>query len=345
MGWIHRPRLNKLLALFLVLGAALAAGCGRNDALPQSLMDPRGQVARMQIDLLNLSLYFAAGIGAIVTIVLIFVVLKFRARPEVKEVPKQIHGSTALEITWTLIPIVILIILGVPTVRTAFGTATPASGLDMKIVATGNQWWFGFQYPDQGNFVVGNEMVVPVNTKIEVELRSRDVIHSFWIPKLAGKMDMVPNRVNSMWIEAGETGMYYGQCAEFCGTQHAQMRFRVKVVSKEEFDGWAKRRQAGAVEPTDPVALKGKEVAMKTCAACHAIDGTTAKGVVGPNLSNVGERSTLAAGIIENTEENLKQWIRNPQAIKPGVKMASHPPAVVSDADLNALVKYLQGLK
>ncbi len=297
----------------------------------------------MQLDLLQLSMYFAIGIGAAVSLLLIFVVWKFRERPGQKNNPEQIHGSTKLEIAWTLIPIVILTILAVPTVKTAFGTYVAPADVDMTVKATGNQWWFAFEYPGE-KITTANEMVIPVGKKIKLEIESKDVIHSFWIPKLAGKTDMIPNRTNEMWIQADEAGMYYGQCAEYCGTQHAKMRFRVKAVSEAEWQQWVKDRQAGAKAPTDPLAVKGKEILEKqACIGCHTIDGTAAKGTVGPNLSNIGSRPTIAAGIIDNTTENLKAWVKNSQTIKPGNKM----PAFTSlkDEDLDAIVAYLQSLK
>lgn len=299
----------------------------------------------MQNGLLYTSLWFAAAIGAVVSIILILIVLKFRAKPgSEKTVPEQVHGNTKLEIAWTIIPIVILIILAVPTVRTAFSTAVPAGGTAMTVRAIGNQWWFAFEYPDHKNFTVANEMVIPVDTPVKLEIQSVDVIHSFWIPKLAGKTDMIPNRVNTMWVQSDETGTFSGQCAEFCGTQHAKMRFTVKVVSKEEFAAWANKRQVAPAEPTEALAKQGKEIFLKqTCIGCHAIAGTTAQGKVGPNLTNLGERPTLAAGIVENTTENLKAWIKNPQDIKQGVKMPAHPQ--LKDDELNAIVAYLQSLK
>lgn len=331
--------------MLFAVGAALLAGCGRNDALPHSLFDPRGPVSRMQDGLLLTSLWFAAGIGAVVSVLLLFVVLKFRAKPGGEQkVPEQIHGNTKLEIAWTLIPILILVIMAVPSVRTAFGTSEAMTATSMTVKATGNQWWFAFEYPDYGNFAVGNELVIPVDTAVKMELRSNDVIHSFWIPKLAGKTDMIPNRVNTMWIQSDETGVFYGQCAEFCGTQHAKMRFRVKVLGKDEFAAWTKARQSPAGEPTEALAKQGKELLLKQdCIGCHAIAGTAAQGKVGPNLSNVGERSTLAAGIMENTPENMKAWIQDPHQFKTNVKMPAHPQ--LKDDELNAIVAYLQGLK
>lgn len=334
------------LSLLLTTGALLT-GCGKD--LPQTPFDPAGPVARTQLSVLNLTLWFAIGIGTVVSAILIYIVLRFRSRLDDKSVPTQIHGSFKLEVLWTLIPIIILSVVAVPTVKAAFSTYQPsaAEGETMLVKVIGNQWWFAFEYPDQ-KVVTANELYIPVNKAIRLELTSNDVIHSFWIPKLAGKTDVIPNRVNKMWIKAEETGLFYGQCVEFCGTAHALMRFRVQVVSQEEFDAWIKTRQAGVQEPTDPVALAGKALfegknpAKAACFTCHTIDGTKAQGKVGPNLSNIGARSTLGAGVVENNEQTLKEWVRSPRILKPGVKMVDHPN--LTDEELNAIVAYLRGL-
>lgn len=326
-------------ALLVAAGAALS-GCGQ---LPQNVFDPKGTVAEMQLDLLNYTMWFAIIIGAVVAVGLLYVVMKFRDKGTANQpVPKQIHGSTKLEILWTVIPILILVSVAVPTVTTGFASYEPAAKDNaITITATGHQWWFQFDYPEH-NFTTGNEMVIPVGKPIVVMLESNDVIHSFWVPKLAGKVDLVPGRTNKMWLDATEPGIYYGQCAEYCGSAHANMRFRVKAVSQAEYDQWVSDRKAGAVKPTDAQAIKGQAVFEKTCAACHAIDGTKAQGKVGPNLSNIGARSTLAAGMVENTEENLRLWVRNPKNFKPTDKMPNHES--MPDADFDALIKYLRSL-
>jgi len=332
------------------LGLLAAAGIlltGCQEQLPLSLLDPQGPVARMQSGLLQLSLYVAIGIGLFVSIALLYVVFRFRARGDLSHVPKQIQGNTALEIIWTLIPVIILAFVAVPTVRAAFATDKPPAEAKEVIRAIGHQWWFAFEYPNAG-FTTASEMVIPVGEPILVELTSNDVIHSFWVPKLAGKMDAMPGRVNRMWLLAEEEGIYYGQCAEFCGTNHAEMRFRVLAVSREEYDAWIRERQAGAKEPTDPVALAGKalfegEGNRTACFTCHTIDGSTkATGTVGPNLSNIGARATIASAL-ENNAENLRAWILDPQSIKPEVNMTGHPN--LTEEELEALITYLQSLK
>jgi cytochrome c oxidase subunit 2 len=310
-------------------------------------------------------------------------VLRFRAKPGQTEVPKQIHGSTKLEILWTAIPIAILISVAIPTVKTAFATMGRAENPDMTIRVVGHQWWWEFQYPDQ-KVTTANELIIPVGKKVDIELISDDVIHSFWVPKLAGKTDVIPNRLNHMWFQANETGLYYGQCAEFCGDSHAKMRFRVKVVSNEEYTAWVDTRlaqQKGLPESQDAdiaagralfegkttigvSRVTGKPIPKVNCASCHSIDGTTAQGKTAPNLSNIGARHTVGAGILENyignapsdlagagpavdtnlQAENLKKWIRNPAEFKPGSIMPAHGEEKLTDKELGQVVKFLQSL-
>jgi cytochrome c oxidase subunit 2 len=322
-------------------------GCGYKSN--QSPLDPIGPVAKMQSGLLYLSMYFAAGIGTTVAVLLLYMVFKYRAKGNEATNPPQIQGNHKLEVIWTLIPIIILAIVAVPTVRVSFATYKSSDPNALKVRVIGNQWWFAFEYPDLG-IATGNELFVPVGKDVQLELTSRDVIHSFWVPKLAGKVDVIPGRVNVMWFNAPEAGYYYGQCAEFCGTSHANMRFRVHALPQAEFDAWVAKMKEGVKEPTDPVAKRGydlfmgKEKTKANCITCHAINGTPAKGNIGPNLTNLGERTTLAAGLVPNTEENLKKWIKDPKSVKQGVTiMPAHPN--LSDEDMKALVTFLESLK
>lgn len=365
------PALRRSALGLLASLSVLLTGCA---TLPQNPLDPKGPVAEAQTGLLMLSLWIAIGIGTVVTLLLVIVVLRFRAKPGQTEVPKQIHGSTKLEILWTAIPIAILIAVAIPTVQVAFATFGRVENPDMTVKVVGHQWWFEFQYPDK-SITTANELIIPVGKKIEFELISDDVIHSFWVPQLAGKIDVIPNRINHMWFQADEEGLYYGQCAEFCGDSHAKMRFRVRVVSEQEYLAWTDTRlaqQKGLPESTDPdikagrelfegkvttgvSKVTGKPIPKVNCASCHAIDGTSAQGKTAPNLSNLGDRSTVAAGVLENydadrnfdaalQEKHLKDWIRNPVAIKPGTVMPSHPESKLTDTELDQIVKYLQSL-
>lgn len=327
----------------LAAAGGLLTGCS---TLPQTPLDPKGPVAQTQTGLLLYTLYVAIGIGIFVILSLLFVIFRFRARPGQTAVPRQIHGNHILEIIWTAIPILILISVAFPTVEAAFSTATPPDGA-MTIKAYGNQWWFGFEYPQEG-FVTAGELRIPVGKPVRLAIESRDVIHSFWIPKLAGKMDMIPGRVNEMWLLAEEAGEYFGQCAEFCGTSHALMRFRVFAMPEEEYEDWVAGRKAMTAGPgeLDAVAAWGRELfeSRGNCYTCHAIDGTPAQGTIGPNLTDVGQRTTIASGIMENSTENLKAWISDPRSFKPGTSMPVNK-NLLTDDEIDAIVQYLQSLK
>lgn len=347
MGW--RQLLARIPAYIPLLGTALAiSGCAKT---PQSLFDPHGPVAKMEVDLLNLSLYIAIFIGVAVTAILLYILFRFRTTgAPVGEPPEQIHGSAKMELGWTLIPIVILAVTAIPSIRVAnvvYNRDIPGA---MHVKATGIQWFFQFEYVEP-KFTVANELVIPVGKPVVLQLHSNDVIHSFWVPKLGGKTDMIPGRNNVTWLQADTPGLYYGQCAEYCLTAHSLMRFRVRAVPQQEFDAWVARRQAGAAPtpPTDALAARGRalfegvEKGRVTCFACHAVEGTTAKAQVGPNLTNIAERSTIGAGLVPNTTENLKKWIRDPHVFKPGARMPQH--AHLKEEELDAIVAYLQTLK
>jgi cytochrome c oxidase subunit 2 len=334
------------LPLLLVVGTALS-GCATS--LKMSPMDPKGPVAAEQYQLLSMTMWYALAIGIVVTLLLVGIVWFYRDRGDTKTNPEQIHGSTKLEIAWTLIPILILVSVAVPTVKTAFSTYQPKEADAMTVKVIGHQWWFEFQYAD-GTVITANEMHIPVGKPVKLDLTSDDVIHSFWVPKLAGKTDMIPNRINHMWLQASEVGDYFGQCAEFCATSHANMKFHVIAQSQADYDKWFADLKAGAKTPTDAAALAGKALfegakdkTKANCITCHAISGTPANGKVGPNLTNVGGRQTIAAGLLANTEENLRKWIRSPQSVKPGAKMVAHPN--MTDEELGQVIAYLKSLK
>jgi cytochrome c oxidase subunit 2 len=226
-------------------------------------------------------------------------------------------------------------------VRTMRETAEPPTeGMPIKVIA--HQWWWEFQYPELG-IVTANELHIPMGQPVVVELNSDNVIHSFWIPQLAGKTDVVPGQTNSMWFQADRVGVYRGQCAELCGTQHANMNFVVVAQPTEDFNQWAEWQKTPAVQTTSQTAA-GEQVFMTTgaCLGCHTVNGTDAKGVNGPNLTHIGSRQTLAGGALPNTPENLAHWLTNPQAVKPGNKMLI---SRLSQDDIAALVQYLSSLK
>jgi len=212
----------------------------------------------------------------------------------------------------------------------------------------GHQWWWEFQYTDLG-ISTANELHLVVNQTASFQLNSADVIHSFWFPLMGGKMDVFPARDNHMWFTPQKTGDFHGQCVEFCGTQHANMRMRLVVESQSDFQAWAQRQRTDAIQPTSAQARQGSEIFQKSvCIACHTIRGTAAKGTIGPDLTHVGSRKTIAAGVLDNTPDKMTQWIRDPQSIKEGSKMtygSDTAKVPLSDADLASVVAYLQELK
>lgn len=328
-----------LFAVLVGLATPGAAGCGR---FPQSTLDPAGPVARSQLQLLNLSLWIMVGVFAVVAVALVYVVVRYRERPDDLRPPAPVEGNHRLEVAWTVAPLLVLAVLAVPTVRDTFALAGPPPGGDvLEVRAVGHQWWWEFSYPDLG-IVTANELHIPTGRKIRLTLTSQDVIHSFWVPRLAGKTDVIPGRQNTMWLQADAAGTYPGQCAEFCGTSHANMRFLVVAQTPEDFDAWVKRRQSPVTEARGDLARRGEAIFGRTCMACHTVDGTKFQGKAGPNLTGIGSRQTLAAGLLANTDENLARWLEDPPAVKPGSRM---PDYNLKKDEIDALVAYLRGLK
>jgi len=272
--------------------------------------------------------------------------VKFRASAaNADREPAQVYGSNQIELAWTIIPVLIVVVLFLATARVIHGiqdAPKPATALD--VTAIGHQFWWEFRYPKLG-IVTANELHIPVSnparpTPTFLKLISADTDHSFWIPQLAGKTDLIPNRVNEMWIDPQRVGVFLGQCAQYCGTQHGKMLLRVSVDSPRDFDNWVRAQQQPAI--LDAAVTAGRRVFETTaCMNCHAIGGTVASGRFGPDLTHLMSRRTLASGAAPNTSENLRLWIENPEAVKPGSLM---PPMKLSDADLDALVRYLQTL-
>lgn len=284
----------------------------------------------------------AAAVFVVVEALLLYSVWRYRERPgDDGALPTQTHGNTAIEIAWTIAPALVLAIVFVSTVRTMGVVASaPEGDLYVKVIA--HQWWWEIQYPELG-IVTASDLHVPVGQPVQVELTSADVIHSFWVPELAGKTDNIPGRTTHTWFSVDRAGGYLGLCAEFCGAQHANMRFRVIAESPEEFEAWVKNQQAPAARPTTALAQQGKQAFLSNaCVGCHTIAGTTAQGKVGPDLTHVGSRRTIAAGVLPSTPENLARWVRNPQEVKPGTLM---PDLNLSETTIDALVAYLESLK
>ncbi|MBO9360669.1 MAG: cytochrome c oxidase subunit II [Thermoflexus sp.] len=327
--------LCRAAAIGVMLG--LLTGCASQSP---SILQPVSPKGRAEADLFGFILAITVFTFIVVEALLLYAIVRFRTR-DPKAIPRQIHGNRALEFLWTAVTAIGMALIFILTWRTMTAISTPpADALPVKVI--GYQWWWEFQYPTLG-IVTANELVIPVGQPIRLILTSGDVIHSFWVPRLGGKMDAIPGRENQLWLQADVEGTYYGQCTELCGTSHANMRLRVHAVSREAFDRWVEAQRAPAVSPTDPLAQQGYQVFMsKACVGCHVIEGTPAQGRAGPNLTHMGSRTTIAAGLLENTPENMARWLDNPQAIKPGVRM---PRLGLTPEEIEALVAYLASLK
>jgi cytochrome c oxidase subunit II len=417
-------RLSAALATGLTL--MLLSGCKLGEVFslsgPQSTMETGGPVAASQWDLFMVTVYVTTGIFIVVGAILAYAQIKFRARSEADEhaePPAEAgHGNPLVEIGLIGGSVALLVIIAIPTLKGIWYTydvPEAEKGSAIEINATGYQWWFKFEYPGEivklasggeAPLTTGNELVVPAGTAVRVNLRTVDVIHSFWIPKLAGKVDMMPNRGNHLWFKADKPGYFYGQCAEYCGESHAIMKFRVIALSPADYARWVENQKESArsvtaksvadaaltprvqfasfetkpgstfagsptfdadpfaawkkmqeVEPNESAALinTGRKLfAEKTCITCHTVRGHEGIGITGPELTHVGSRSTIAAGVLENTPERLHQWIMRPDYFKPGNKMyhggyidvaTGDTKISLTDADADAIVSYLHSLK
>jgi cytochrome c oxidase subunit II len=233
----------------------------------------------------------------------------------------------------------VVLVATIAGMRAVPNTAPPGA-LVVEIV--GHQWWWEVRYPDEG-ITTANEVHIPVGRPVSVEVTAADVIHSFWVPRLGGKIDMLPDRTNTLILEADEPGEHNSQCAEFCGLGHAAMALSVVAESEEDFTSWMAARQSPAEAPTEESAQRGFGVFVSAdCADCHTVQGTTADSTEGPDLTHFASRRSIGAGVLSNTRENLAEWITDPHALKPGVKM---PPTDLSDEELDALLTYLDGLE
>lgn len=329
-----------LVTSALLLAAMALGACAQH---PQATFNPAGPVSRRELGLMSFSLWLMVGIFIAVCIPLVYAMIRFRERKGDRGLPPQIEGNHTVEIVWTVIPILICIVLAVPTIHDAFVLASPPAGSNPLVVdVVGHQWWWEFQYPGQ-SVVTADEMHIPTGRVIELKLTSADVLHSFWVPTLAGKEDTVPGVTNTMWLKADASGTYPGQCAEFCGTSHSLMRFDVVAQSPSQFQAWISGMQNPDVTPTTSAAKAGAKLFQEyQCGSCHTIDGTSANGLKAPNLTNLGERQVVVGGALQNTPADLAQWIHDPQSIMPDTIMPAF--STLSDQQLNDLTAYLEGL-
>jgi len=396
---------------------------------PQSTFDTQGPVAKSQLDVFYVTLWVTGIIFVIVASITAYATLKFKAREtdDAKAVmPHQGHGNPLIELSLIALSVLALVFIAVPTLKAIwYNYDIPAEQKEnaYEVNATGLQWWFKFEYPKEqidgaGNLIAANELVIPAGRPVRINLRTSDVIHSFWVPKLAGKVDMIPNRGNHLWLQADQPGYFWGQCAEYCGESHAVMRFRVIALDEADFAAWIARQKTSARTiaanapvtgaPSAPYEFKnpgrnapgysaqfdadpfaawhkqqqiesGESPALiaqgrqlfqqKNCVTCHSVRGHEGAGTTAPDLTHIGARTTIAAGLLENTKENLHRWISHPEEVKPGNKMyvgvptgpgmvmagyitvdrATGKPAghniVINDDEARALVAYLHSLK
>jgi len=329
--------------LFCLGGAAAAdpASTGTNIFAPQST--PAKSIFNLSLFVLSIT----GIIFAVVCALLVYAILKFRARSaSASSEPAQVYGSTQIELAWTIIPCLIVVVLFMATARVLHAVQDapmPASAVEVTVI--GHQFWWEYRYPKLG-VVTANELHIPVSDPAHpvptfLQLLSADTDHSFWVPELAGKTDLIPNHPNRMWMDPQHTGIFLGQCAQYCGTQHAKMLLRVSVDTPEGFAQWIREQQQPAVR--DERVAAGRQVFETTsCINCHAVSGTVANGRFGPDLTHLMSRTTIAAGAALNTPVNLRLWIQNPDAIKRGSLM---PAMQLSESDLDALMGYLETLR
>lgn len=345
-----RSRLRLPAQVFaVILGAATGALAeSRPPALsPTNIFAPDSTPARSIFRLSMFGLEVEGAIFVVVFSLLAYAVVKFRQRKGDDDVePAQVYGSNQMELAWTVLPVLIVVVLFLSTAQVIHrvqDAKRPDDAIQVTVVA--HQFWWEYRY-DQYGFTAANELHVPVSdpkhpTPTFLSLLSADVDHSFWVPRLAGKTDLIPNHPNSTWIDPQETGLFLGQCAQYCGTQHAKMLLRVYVQNREDFDSWVHEQQQPAV--SDPSVATGRVLFQaKLCFICHTVRGTPAVGKVGPDLTHLMSRDTIGSGAVPNTPDNLRKWIRDPGTFKPGSLM---PPQNLTDDELNQIAAYLETLR
>ena len=329
--------------VLLTAGEAVAAGPAPTPSIFAPVSTPASAIRDLAM--------FVLGITGVIFLVVgglgVYVLVRFRRRlGDDGQEPPQVYGSRQIEMAWTVVPLLIVAVLFLVTARYIYGIEghrLPADALEVTVV--GHQWWWEIRYPRLG-IVTANELHVPVSdparpTPTFVTLQSADVTHSFWIPQLAGKTDTIPNKTNRMWIEPQQPGTYVGQCAEYCGLQHAGMLLTAVVHSRDDFTRWVATQQAPPREDGDVQRGRALFVSL-ACSSCHTVQGTPANGVFGPDLTHLMSRSTLGAGVIPNSPENLRRWLDNPAMLKPGALM---PAMKLSPEDLKDVTAYLLTLR
>jgi len=391
-----------LAVLFAGVGLAACAG----EQYPQTTFRPVTEYGETLNDVFANTTWWTMSIMAVVFILIVYVVIRFRERPG-QPPPRQIHGNTKLELVWTMVPALIVVAIAVPTVRTIFATQSRAPEDALEIEVIGHQWWWEFRYPALG-VVTANHLYLPTGRPIHLRMHSADVVHSFWLPRFGGKRDVNPQprtaegerpRPNHLLFTVDEPGAYRGQCAEFCGASHAIMAISAVATSPAEFDVWAASMRdtpalpapaasdttaradaaaaqapagagpdavpapaaAGSPQTGGPLIEQGRQLFLsRPCVVCHTVANTTARGVMGPNLTRFGDRPTIGAGALPNTIENLEAWIRDPRSVKPGALMPGtqagapspaapngppFPATGLTDEEVRAVAAYLSSLR
>jgi cytochrome c oxidase subunit 2 len=337
-GWM-----GKFRALFLLGSMALIlSGCGKENL---TSLVPKGYGAESSFNLIVLTTAVMTFVFLVVLITFVIVLLRFRRKKGQEDfIPKQVEGSQTLETVWTIIPIILVIIMAVPTVIATFDLAdTSEASEHINVDVTGNQYWWHFDYTGE-DFQTSQDLYIPVGEKVYLNMLASDVQHAFWVPSITGKMDVNTDNVNTMFIQAHEEGVYWGKCAELCGPSHSLMDFKVIAVSPEKYEQWVADMQSVDPEevPEGAVAEEGKDLFEEnSCMGCHAIGSSPA--AVGPNLTNFGDRTKIA-GFLEPTKENLVDWIMDPESIKPGNKMAGKYPDLSKD-EADKIAEYLLQLQ
>ena len=333
----HSGRRHGWRRLLVCAGVGLPlAACSRSSP---SLLDPNGPGAARVAGLWWLLFWISAAVFVVVCVLVVVAVARGRGTRDM--LVRGGGGERLIVIGGVLVPAVVLTAVYVVGLRDMRALTMPA-GTDLTVEVIGHDWWWEVRYPDQG-IVSANEIHIPVGRPVRLLLTSRDVIHSFWVPQLTVKTDLIPGQTNTTWIQASKAGIYRGQCAEYCGLQHAKMAILVVADPPATFARWLDAERRPATAAADPLAARGR-LAMErsSCAACHTVRGTTAGGTLGPDLTHFGSRRTIGAGILPNTRGNLGGWIVNSQTVKPGNRM---PPQPLTPEELQALLAYLDSLK
>jgi len=336
---LKQPRV--LFSLWL---AAVCAAKAQQVHSIGNIFRPLGDSADSVYKVSVLTLSICGVIFVVVGGLLTYAVIHFRSRGDEATEPAQVYGSNQIEIAWTVIPILIVFVLTMSAARVISSIQDKREPTDaVKATVVGHQWWWEIRYPELG-IVGANELHIPLNTKTKpkytfLTLESADVAHGFWVPQLSGKVDVIPNRSNKMWIDARELGVYLGNCSEYCGTQHANMLIRVVVDTPEDFDKWVaqQKTQASSDQGDGQRAFQSLN-----CINCHTVQGTPAQGKFGPDLTHLMSRQTIASGMIPNTAQNVKNWVTDPQSIKPGNLM---PDMQLDEKQLDQVTAYLTSLK